>query len=137
MLFGIRFIGRPIRQLIEKTRAIGEGDLNTPLSLSGSDELGELALKLNTMCDELSASQNQVHEEAAARVERVQGCSALLGEMQCRAREDVHVETARIQPPAVAQLTGRLRYRPGVRASHCSRQQEPGAQSPDSGARCD
>ena len=72
MLFGIRFIGRPIRQLIEKTRAIGEGDLNTPLSLSGSDELGELALKLNTMCDELSASQNQVHEEAAARVEAVE-----------------------------------------------------------------
>ena len=71
-LFGIRFIGRPLRQLIEKTREIGQGDLTTPLPLSGSDELSELARKLNTMCVQLSASQNQVHEEAAARVEAVE-----------------------------------------------------------------
>ena len=71
-LFGIRFIGRPLRQLIEKTREIGQGDLTTPLPLSGNDELGELAIKLNAMCAQLSASQNQVHEEAAARVEAVE-----------------------------------------------------------------
>ena len=71
-VFGIRFIGRPVRQLIEKTRAIGEGDLATPISLNGNDELGELATKINAMCADLSASQNQVHEEAAARVEAVE-----------------------------------------------------------------
>ena len=71
-LFGIRFIGRPIRQLIEQTRSIGAGDLATSISVDSNDELGELASMLNLMCAELSASKNQVHEEAAARVEAVE-----------------------------------------------------------------
>ena len=71
-LFGIRFIGRPIKQLIEQTRSIGAGDLTASIPLNSNDELGELASKLNTMCAELSASKNQVHEEAAARVEAVE-----------------------------------------------------------------
>lgn len=71
-LFGIRFIGRPMRKLIEQTRLIGAGDLTTSVPLNSNDELGELASKLNTMCTELSASKNKVHEEAAARVEAVE-----------------------------------------------------------------
>ena len=71
-LFGIRYIGRPMRQIIEKTRAIGQGDLASPLHLTSNDELGELAQKINTMCSELYASQNQAQVEAAARVEAVE-----------------------------------------------------------------
>ena len=71
-LFGIRFIGRPLRQLIEKTRKISRGDLSSPLPSSGKDELGELAESLNTMCDQLSASQNQVLKEASARVDALE-----------------------------------------------------------------
>ena len=71
-LFGIRFIGRPIRQLIEQTRSIGAGDLATSIPVNSNDELGELASMLNMMCAELSDSKNQVHEEAAARVEAVE-----------------------------------------------------------------
>ncbi len=71
-LFGIRFIDRPVRQLIEKTRKISQGNLSENVALNSRDELGELARSINLMCDQLSSSQNQVHEEAAARVAAVE-----------------------------------------------------------------
>jgi signal transduction histidine kinase len=70
-LFGIRVVGRPLKQLIEKTRRIGLGDLTGALRLQSRDELGELATSLNAMCEQLSASREQIHEEATARVEAV------------------------------------------------------------------
>lgn len=70
-LFGIRIVGRPLKQLIEKTRRIGMGDLTGMLKLQRRDELGELATSLNAMCEQLSASREQIHEEATARVEAV------------------------------------------------------------------
>ena len=69
---GIRFVGRPLKQLITKTRRIGQGDLASPLELRTGDELSELAASLNDMCGRLASSQNAVHAEATARVAAVE-----------------------------------------------------------------
>ncbi|MDA1053729.1 MAG: HAMP domain-containing protein [Planctomycetota bacterium] len=42
-LAGMRIIGRPLQQLIDKTQRIGAGDLTMPLDLHSRDELGQLA----------------------------------------------------------------------------------------------
>lgn len=69
---GIRFVGRPLRRLVEKTKAIAKGNLDEPLHLGTHDELSDLAESLNDMCDELSASQQAVEAEAAARLAAVE-----------------------------------------------------------------
>ena len=65
---GVRFVGRPLRQIIEKTRRVAVGDLEGPIHLHSRDELAELADSLNAMCAELAGSQRKIREESAARI---------------------------------------------------------------------
>ena len=67
-VLGVRLIGRPLRQLTEKTRRIAAGDLHGPLHLRRGDELAELADSLNAMCEQLAESQEATGREAAARI---------------------------------------------------------------------
>jgi len=68
VLLGIRLIGRPLDQIVGKIRRIGTGDFSGPLRLSGHDELGELAVGLNTMCSQLDEAQARVMRETKARI---------------------------------------------------------------------
>ena len=65
---GLRYVGTPLRQLIEKTRRIAAGDLQHPVHLRTHDELAELADSLNAMCKHLAESQETIRQEAAARI---------------------------------------------------------------------
>jgi signal transduction histidine kinase len=65
---GSAWIGRPLRQLIDKTRRIGQGDLSGPLAIKRRDEFGELAQALNSMCDQLQQAQDKIQDEAEARI---------------------------------------------------------------------
>lgn len=65
---GYRMVGNPLRQLIQKTRRISEGDLGTPITLRGHDELSDLAAALNDMCVRLDASQRAARSEAEQRI---------------------------------------------------------------------
>jgi signal transduction histidine kinase len=65
---GVRLVGRPLRQLIEKTRRIAAGDLQGAVHLRSHDELAELADSLNGMCEQLAESQGKIREETAARI---------------------------------------------------------------------
>jgi two-component system, NtrC family, sensor kinase len=67
-VLGIRYVGRPLRQLIEKTRRVATGDLQGPVHLQTHDELAELAESLNGMCARLAESQGTIREETAARI---------------------------------------------------------------------
>ena len=67
-VLGVHMVGRPLRDLIEKTRRMAGGDLQGPIDLRSHDELAELADSLNGMCAQLAASQKKIQEEAAARV---------------------------------------------------------------------
>ncbi len=62
------FVGRPVRQLVEKARRVGEGDFGTPLVLPVADELGLLAGEMNMMCARLDESQKHAAAETQARL---------------------------------------------------------------------
>lgn len=66
---GGRFVGRPIRLLVEKARRVGAGDFEGPLVLVQDDELGELAAEMNTMSARLAAARDAVEAEATARAQ--------------------------------------------------------------------
>ncbi len=68
VLLGVRFVGRPLEQLIAKARRIGGGDLEGPVHLHSHDELAELAENLNAMCANLAESQTKLRQETAARI---------------------------------------------------------------------
>jgi two-component system sensor histidine kinase BaeS len=61
LLLGIflsRTLTRPIRELIQATHAVSEGDLSQQVIVRSKDELGELAQAFNRMSTELSRSVN-------------------------------------------------------------------------------
>ena len=70
-VLGVRMVGRPLNQLIEKTHRIAEGDLSGPIHLRTRDELAQLGESLNEMCDALASSHDKVREETAARTAAV------------------------------------------------------------------
>ncbi|MFV2069614.1 MAG: sensor histidine kinase, partial [Pirellulales bacterium] len=66
-LLGIRLVGRPLEQLIEKTERIGRSDFSEPLQLHGNDELSQLAKALNRMSDQIREQQEKIKTESAGR----------------------------------------------------------------------
>ncbi len=68
LLFGSRLISRPLSQLLEKTRRIGNGDFSGDLELPGKAELSSLAEEMNRMCWQLAAAQEAVRSETQARI---------------------------------------------------------------------
>jgi signal transduction histidine kinase len=71
-IFGRRIIGRPLDQLVEKTRRIGSGDFSTPLHFSGGNELATLAEATNEMCRQLARARDALREEAEARIQALE-----------------------------------------------------------------
>ncbi len=67
-LLGVWLVGRPLEQLTEKTRRAGSGDLSNPVHLVRRDELAELGLALNLMCNQLAAARERLRGETEARI---------------------------------------------------------------------
>jgi two-component system NtrC family sensor kinase len=67
-LLGVWLVGRPLQQLTEKTRRAGAGDLSNPVHLVRRDELAELGLALNLMCNQLAAARERLRGETEARI---------------------------------------------------------------------
>jgi signal transduction histidine kinase len=65
---GLWLVGRPLQQLTEKTRRVGKGDLSNPVHLVRRDELAELGLALNLMCNQLAAARERLRSETEARI---------------------------------------------------------------------
>lgn len=65
---GAAMVGRPLAALIAHARRIGAGDLSGRLSLTRSDELGELASAMNQMSEDLAQAQERTREETEARI---------------------------------------------------------------------
>jgi signal transduction histidine kinase len=70
-LLGLRWVARPVEQLVEKAMRIGKGDFSRPLQLHSRDEFGLLASKLNEAASELSASQSRIERETQARLDAI------------------------------------------------------------------
>jgi two-component system NtrC family sensor kinase len=67
-LLGVRLVGRPLDQIVQKMRRVGTGDFSGLLVLSGHDELDEVATGLNTMCEQLDEARTKVRRETEARI---------------------------------------------------------------------
>lgn len=67
-LLGVRMLGRPLKILVEKIRRVGTGDFSGPLHLPGHDELSELALGLNTTCEQLQEAWEKIRIETESRI---------------------------------------------------------------------
>ena len=66
---GIRFVGKPLKKLVEKTEQAAEGDFANPLVLQGNDEFHDLATALNRMCSRLSQQQTKIEQETQSKIE--------------------------------------------------------------------
>jgi two-component system, NtrC family, sensor kinase len=67
MAFTFVLVGRPVRQLREKTRRIASGDLSGALALAQRDEIGDLARDIDKMCEDLADARLRAEEEGLAR----------------------------------------------------------------------
>jgi signal transduction histidine kinase len=67
-LLGAWLVGRPVRAIADKARRVGRGDFSGPLTLPPTDELGELAVEMNAMCDQLVVANAKVASETQARI---------------------------------------------------------------------
>ena len=65
---GTWFVGRPVHSLADKARRVGTGDFSGPLHLRQRDELADLAVEMNAMCDRLVEAHERSAAEAAARI---------------------------------------------------------------------
>jgi len=69
---GMRWVVRPLQQLVDKTRRIGEGDLSGPLQMGGRDELSQLAEAMNEMCTQLAQQRERIRSETEQRLSAVE-----------------------------------------------------------------
>lgn len=65
---GLTLVGRPVRALTEQARRVGRGDLSERVRSTRRDELGELGVELDTMCDRLEEANQRVENATRARI---------------------------------------------------------------------
>ena len=63
-----RRLSKPVRALVEASRRVAKGDLETQVQVNSNDEIGELASSFNTMAASLRARDEQLKEFARRRV---------------------------------------------------------------------
>jgi two-component system, NtrC family, sensor kinase len=61
-LFTRHFVDRPIRKLIDGTRAVSAMQLDKPIEISSSEELAELASSFNVMRERLRHTMNELNQ---------------------------------------------------------------------------
>ncbi|MBC3949993.1 bifunctional diguanylate cyclase/phosphodiesterase [Pseudomonas folii] len=59
-----RSVSQPVQALAEAAKRIGEGDYKTPVTLARSDELGQLAVAINTMQQGIAVREDQLAHNA-------------------------------------------------------------------------
>lgn len=62
-MFGFLLVGRPLKLLVDKAKRVGTGDFTGRLSLRQKDEIGELAMEMDMMCDQLNDAHKRLQQE--------------------------------------------------------------------------
>jgi two-component system NtrC family sensor kinase len=65
---GMWFIGRPLRLLRERARAVSEGGQGVRLAIRQRDEIGELAAEFDAMCDRIVEERLRLATETEDRI---------------------------------------------------------------------
>jgi signal transduction histidine kinase len=71
-LLGAWLVGRPIAAIAAKARRTGQGDFTEPLVIEHGDELGDLAIEMNRMCERLARAHDDVVSHMAARIAAIE-----------------------------------------------------------------
>jgi len=61
--FRMRFVNRPIKKLIKGTRHIGSGEYDYKVDIDRDDKIGELALAINQMREEMKEKQEELNKQ--------------------------------------------------------------------------
>ena len=56
-------VGKPVRELVDATNIIAQGDLSHKIEVRGKDELANLALAFNDMIEKLTLAQRQLYQQ--------------------------------------------------------------------------
>ncbi len=72
LVLGVWFVGRPVRLLVARAQRIAGGDFAGRIELRQSDELGDLAVEINTMSEQLAEATRRIAAETAARIEAIE-----------------------------------------------------------------
>ena len=62
-LFTMRFVNRPIKQMIQEAHRIRQGDCNGKILLEQDDEMGQLAFAINQMGEEIGKKQEALDNQ--------------------------------------------------------------------------
>ena len=62
-VFVLRFVNRPIQKLIKGTHRIAKGDYLSKVDVEQEDEMGQLAVAINEMSDEIAGKQMELNEQ--------------------------------------------------------------------------
>lgn len=69
---GIQMVGKPLNQLIDKVRRVGEGDFTGPVQIESADELGRLGNALNEMCGQLTKQHHELEMATREKIKTVE-----------------------------------------------------------------
>lgn len=72
MTAGVRWIAKPLSQLTEKMKRVGEGDFDNDLHIKSNDELGQLAVAVNQMCDKLKSQQEIIRQKSEQKIKTLE-----------------------------------------------------------------
>lgn len=72
MIAGVRWIARPLDSLTAKMERVGQGDFSSDLKIQSNDELGQLAIAVNQMCDRLRQQQGTIELETNHKIEAIE-----------------------------------------------------------------
>ena len=96
---------KPLRSLVVMAKAVGSGDFSKRLRSARTDDIGRLALEMDTMCDQLQAAQVASHAHIAALEQATQGAVIIIEQTRRMARIiDKILSFARIQPAKMAAI---------------------------------
>lgn len=82
-IFIARIIARPLREAVRVLSTVAEGDLTQRLKVSSGDEVGQMAVALNTALDSMNKSMSQIGQNAhalAGSAEALTAVSVRMGE---------------------------------------------------------
>ncbi len=81
---------RPILELVDTTRQVGEGDLSARASHWSADEIGDLAVAFNTMVADLESNRATIAENEAARTRLLEQLITAQEEERKRIARELH-----------------------------------------------
>lgn len=113
-IYALRYkVARPFRRLLETTDKLRQGRLDERVDYSANDEIGRLALGLNSMADALQASHRVLEERVEKKVKQLAQANAAL---QLLSRSSHRLALGMAGPPDFAALLQRFQeVMPGLR----------------------